>query len=105
METSQVKVYLIKTDVATTVHCGCRIERGGEYLMLRTPAPRWVSLCQSCVALLSTPTRVDMAEVVRACHRMTPNEVVQKVRRERLEKAAVRKSERMIRSEVRGEWI
>lgn len=59
------QVYLITSDVHTRCHCGHEIKEEGEYYVIRTSAPRWVSLCMSCVHLLNQPIKVDMDELKR----------------------------------------
>lgn len=58
------KVYLVETDTNTVGHCGHEIKKGESYYMLRTNVPKWVTLCPSCVALLSSPVRVKVADLV-----------------------------------------
>lgn len=60
----ETKVYLIKSDNETECHCGHHIKKGEEYYMLRTNAPKWLTLCKSCVKLLGTPHQVCMKELV-----------------------------------------
>jgi len=97
------KVYLIRTDVETTAHCGHRIHVGEKYVMLRTLAPRWVSLCESCVALIASPIEVDMKTVVHEFEKRMPNETERKRKISVLKKVERKRREVEVLSDA--EWV
>ena len=68
----EAKVYLIKSDTKTECHCGHEVQKDEEYYMIRTNVPKWLALCRGCVSLLSSPTKVDMQELVRGYFETRP---------------------------------
>ena len=98
------KVYLIKTDTREVGMCGHEISIGEEYYMVRTSVPKMVILCKECVALLNTPTRVSMKDLVHAFDwKRVPSE---KEKRKKIIKEVVKKREAKSKEELgKAEWI
>ena len=108
----ETKVYLIKSDVKTTCHCGHVVHEDEEYYMLRTNVPKWMSLCVCCVKLLEIPKRVCMRELVDMYYETRPadgNGEDRKKRAEEREKRKIylaNKTRERLEKELRvAEWI
>ena len=96
----EMPVYLIKNDVETIAHCGHTIHPSQNYYMLRTNVPKWISLCEDCVKLLSTPKVVNMKELVEKYFETRPSDGLGEERRQTKEKRGkfglVRREEKII---------
>ena len=104
------KVYLIKSDVETSCHCGHDIHTGEEYFMLRSNKPSWISLCKGCVELLGSPQKVDMKELVHKFFESVPPDGRGERRRESAHRATktLQENRRKRKEEeltMKAEWI
>ena len=103
----ETKVYLIKSDVKTECHCGHSICVGEQYYMLRTNVPKWISICNDCVALISSPSEINMQDLVTAFFETRPPDGRGKERKESAMKKRVdvRRIQKMKEEERNAEWI